>query len=115
MVVRIKEVLYLGEQAYLIFEIENLARSAYRLASVQVLTPGDGGGKPADHAGVVRFSSTAAEAVGAGMLGVVAASGKGRGVVVLPRSAALRGASLRLVVSEPDGRSKVEVGGIVLE
>ena len=108
--------LYLGEQAYLLFEIENLSRAAYRLATVQVLARDDADTtKRSDHAGIVRFSSNAAETVGAGILGVVAAGGKGRGVVVLPASGALLGAPLTLVVAEPDDRSKVEVDRIVLK
>jgi hypothetical protein len=109
-IVRVKKVLYLGDRAYLSFEIENQSRAAYRLASVQVL-----GADKTDHAGVVRFASTAAEAVGAGMLGVVANGSKGNGVVVLQRSEALLGTALTLVVAQPDGRSKVEVGRIVLK
>lgn len=107
-IVDVDEVLYLGDQAYLSFEIENRDRSPYRLASVQVLE-----GKT-DHAGLVQFASSAAEAVGKGMLGVVAAGGKGHGVVVLSRSEAVLGKNLTLVVAQPEGRGKVAVDRIVL-
>jgi len=107
-VVEATEVIYLGEDAYVVFRIENRNKAPYRLASVQIK---DGS---ADHAGVVRFVSDAAEAAGAGVIGVVRAGGQGQGIVVVRRSGDLLGKRLDLVVAEPQGRGKVTVDRVVL-
>jgi hypothetical protein len=108
-IVRVTEALYLGEDAYLVFEIQNRDRSPYRLATVQVLADGT------DHAGLVRFSSTAAETASEGVIGVVASRSRGTGVVVLRRSTELLGRSLTFEVAQAKGRGKVSVGGVVLK
>ncbi|MEZ4400200.1 MAG: hypothetical protein R3B06_09285 [Kofleriaceae bacterium] len=69
-VVETTDVLFLGDDAYLVFEIENRNKALYRLATVAVQ---DG---PTDVASVVRFTSDAAEAAGAGVLGVVRPGGR---------------------------------------
>lgn len=102
------EVFFLGEDAYLVFRIENRNKAPYRLATVEVK---DGTG---DRAGVVRFVSDAAEAAGKGVIGVVRPGGKGSGVVVVRRSGDLIGKKLELVVAEPGGRGKVVVDRVVL-
>ena len=102
------EVFFLGEDAYLVFRIENRNKAPYRLATVEVK---DGTG---DRAGVVRFVSDAAEAAGRGVIGVVRPGGKGSGVVVVRRSGDLIGKKLELVVAEPGGRGKVVVDRVVL-
>jgi hypothetical protein len=107
-VVEATEVFFLGEDAYVVFQIENRNKAPYRLAAAQVL---DG---KADRAGVVRFVSDAAESAGKGVIGVVRPGGKGAGVVVVRRSGDLLGKNLDLVISEPGGRGKVVVDRVVL-
>ena len=107
-VVEATEVFFLGEDAYVVFAIENRNKAPYRLATVQ-LNQG-----ATDHAGVVRFVSDASEAAGAGVIGVVRPGGKGQGVVVVRRSGDLLGKRLDLVVAEPEGRGKVVVDRVVL-
>ena len=107
-VIEATEVFFLGEDAYLLFQVENRNRAPYRVSLIQVL---DG---EADRAGIVRFVSDASEAAGKDVIGVVRPGGKGSGVVVVRRSGDLLGKQLRLVVSEPRGRGKVVVDRIVL-
>lgn len=102
------EVVFLGEDAYVLFTIENRNKAPYRLASVQVK---DGN---ADRAGIVRFVSDAAETAGEGVVGVVRAGGRGSGVVVVRRAGDLLGRRLALVIAEPGGRGRVVVDRIVL-
>ncbi len=107
-IVEATEVFFLGEDAYVVFRIENRNKAPYRLATVEVK---DGAG---DRAGVVRFVSDAAEAAGKGVIGVVRPGGKGSGVVVVRRSGDLIGKKLALVVAEPGGRGRVVVDRVVL-
>ncbi len=107
-VVEATDVFFLGEDAYVVFQIENRNKAPYRIATAQVM---DG---KADRAGVVRFASDAAEAAGKGVIGVVRPGGKGAGVVVVRRSGDLLGKKLSLVIAEPGGRGKVVVDRVVL-
>ncbi len=107
-VVETTEVFFLGEDAYVVFQIQNRNKSPYRLATAQLL---DG---QADRAGVVRFTSDAAETAGEGVIGVVRPGGKGSGVVVVRRSGDLLGKQLTFAVAEPGGRGKVAVDRVVL-
>ncbi len=107
-VVEATEVFFLGEDAYVVFKIENRNKAPYRLATVQVMD------EASDRAGVVRFVSDAAEAAGKGVIGVVRPGGKGSGVVVVRRSGDLLGKKLAVVVAEPGGRGKVAVDRVVL-
>ncbi len=107
-VVETTEVFFLGEDAYVVFQIQNRNKSPYRLATAQLL---DG---QADRAGVVRFTSDAAEAAGEGVIGVVRPGGKGSGVVVVRRSGDLLGKQLTFAVAEPGGRGRVAVDRVVL-
>ncbi len=107
-VVETKDVLFLGDDAFVTFEIENRNKAPYRVATVAMR---DG---TRDTAGVVRFTSDAAETAGAGVVGVVRPGGRGRGVVVVRRAADLVGKRLTLVIAEPGGRGQVAVDRIVL-
>lgn len=107
-VVETKDVLFLGDDAFVTFDIENRDKAPYRLASVAML---DG---TRDAAGIVRFTSDAAETAGAGVLGVVRPGGHGKGVVVVHHAADLVGKKLTLVVTQPGGKGKVAVDRIVL-
>ncbi len=108
-IVRVSETLYLGDDAYLVFNIQNRDNTPYRLATVEVLA-GD-----KDVARTVRFTSTAAETAGKGILGVVAPGGTGDGVVVVPHAADVLDKSLTLVVAEPKDAGKVSVDRIELK
>ena len=106
-IVRVPRVVYLGDDALVYVDIENRDRSPYRLAKVQVMS----GGK--DYAGAVQFASDTATK-DESVLGVVPASGRGQGVVVVRQWSQLLGRSLTLVVEQPDGRGRVAVDRIVL-
>ncbi len=108
-IVRVTEALYLGDDAYLVFNIQNRDNSPYRLASVEVQADG------MEVARTIRFTSTAAETAGKGVIGVVAPGGVGDGVVVVPHAADVVGKSLTLVVAEPKGAGKVSVDRIELK
>ncbi|MCE9575779.1 MAG: DUF2381 family protein [Deltaproteobacteria bacterium] len=106
-IVRVPRVVYLGDDALLYFDVENRDRSPYRLAKVQVMTNGK------DYAGAVQFASDTATHDDA-VLGVVPASGRGQGVVVVRQWSQLVGRGLTLVVEQPEGRGRVAVDRIVL-
>lgn len=108
-IVRVTEWLLLGDDAYVVFEIQNRDGAPYRLATVQVL---DG---TTDRASAVRFTSSAAEAAAEGTIGVVAPGGRGTGVVVIRGAAAALGRSLSLEVAQAGGRGAVVVDRVVLK
>ncbi len=108
-IVRVTSALYLGDDAYLVFEIQNRDKSPYRLASVAVTLDGK------DHAGLVKFASTAAETADEGVLGVVGSDSRGTGVVILHQSAQLVGKNLTVEVAQDSGRGKVTVDRVVLK
>jgi hypothetical protein len=102
-IVRVQRAVFLGEDAYLLFEIQNRGGSAYRLAKVRVLAPN---GK--DHAGAARMATTAL-AEDRDVIGVVAAGGRGQGVVVLRQVDELLGKPLELTIEQPGSRGQVTV------
>jgi hypothetical protein len=108
-ILRVQQAMYIGEDAYLVFEIQNRDRSPYRLASVKVLDGTD------DKAGIVQFTSGAAEAISEGVIGVVGPRSRGTGVVVVRGVSAVIGKSLTVEVAEAKGRGKVAVGSVVLK
>jgi hypothetical protein len=113
-VVEVTRVVYVGDDAYLLFTLQNRDRAPYRLATVTVV---DGGPAPAaarDRASVVRFTGDATEAARDGVLGIVRPGGRGTGIVMLRRVADLTGRALTLVVAQPGGRSPVTVDRITL-
>jgi hypothetical protein len=108
-IVHVQRAVFLGEDAYLMFEIENRSGAAYRLAKVEVTSPGGG-----RHAGPASLASGALDAAD-GVIGVVAAGSRGRAAVVLRAVDQVLGKPLTLTVEGPDGRGRVVVGrGIVL-
>jgi hypothetical protein len=108
-IVHVEKVRFLGEDAWLVFEIENRSGSAYRLAKVRVQAPG---GK--DHAGPASVLSNVADD-DLSVIGVVGAGTKGRVAVVLRQVDNLLGKPLVLTINEPAGRGEVTVRrGIVL-
>lgn len=114
-VVEATEVFYLGDDAYLVFAIENRNRAAYRVAAVEVRERAPrAGGRGRNRAAIVRIASDAAEAAGPGVIGVVRPGGRATGVAVVRRAGELLGTPLVLVVAGPQGHGRVAVGGIVL-
>lgn len=98
----------LGDDGYLMFEIENRSRAAYRLASVRVF---DG---KRDVSGPARLASSAIDR-DTSLVGVVAAGSTARGVVVVRSVNSVLGKPLALELSGPDGRGKIRLDrGIVL-
>jgi len=103
-VVRVQRAVFLGDDAYLVFEIENRSGDPYRLSRVQVLAPNGG-----DHARTVRMASTAVVAPDPSVVGVVPGGGRGQGVVVLREVDGLLGKPLKFIVEQPHGRGRVVV------
>lgn len=108
-IVRVTSALYLGDDVFLGFEIQNRDDAPYRVAAVGVL---DG---TAVKSGLAQLTSTAAETAGRGVLGVVAPGGRARGVVVVRGAAAVVGRSLALEVRPPDRGGVITVDRIVLK
>jgi hypothetical protein len=105
-ILHVRRGLLFGGDGFLIFEIENRSRSAYRLASVRVLSDGR------NVAGATRLAS-AALARDPSLIGVVAPGATARGVVTV-RSVMLNRA-LALELAQPDGRGVIRADrGIVL-
>lgn len=100
--------LLLGDEGYLVFEIENRSASAYRLASVRVLADGRNVG------GETRLASSAIER-DAALIGVVAAGGTARGIVTVRSVNSVLNRPLVLELAMPDGRGAIRVDrGITL-
>jgi hypothetical protein len=109
-IVHVNRAVFLGEDAYLFFDIQNRSGAAYRLAKVKVTGP-----RGSNHAGPASLLSTAIDAAEAGLVGVVPAGTTGQAVVVLRQVDAVLGAPVRLTVEGPAGRGRVVVAkGIVL-
>ena len=109
-VVEVTRAVYVGDDAYLMFTVQNRDRAPYRLATVTVV---ERPGAP-DRAGVVRFVGDATEAARDGVLGVVRPGGHGVGVVMVRRSAELTGRALTLVLAQPANRAPVLVDRLIL-
>jgi hypothetical protein len=105
-IVHVRRGLLFGGDGFIIFEIENRSSSAYRLASVRVLSDGR------NVAGATRLAS-AALARDPSLIGVVASGATARGIVTV-RSVVLKRA-LVLELAQPDGRGLIRADrGIVL-
>jgi hypothetical protein len=108
-IVHVERVRFLGEDAWLVFEIENRSGAPYRLAKVEVKAPN---GK--EHAGQVSVLSMLGDE-DSGVIGVVGAGARGRVAVALRRVDDLLARPLVLKISEPGGRGEVIVRrGLVL-
>lgn len=106
MIVRVGEVLYLGDSAVIAFEVQNRSKVAVSIAAVE-LTAGRG-----DEAAAVEMEG-ADDGVGVGR---VASNGMARGVVVVRSVVRLRGKALALRVSPTAGHGDpVVVRGIGLK
>jgi hypothetical protein len=108
-IVHVERVRFLGEDAWLVFEIENRSGAPYRLAKVEVKAPN---GK--EHAGQVSVLSMLGDE-DSGVIGVVGAGARGRVAVALRRVDDLLAKPLVLRITEPGGRGEVIVRrGLVL-
>jgi hypothetical protein len=108
-IVHVERVRFLGEDAWLVFEIENRSGAPYRLAKVEVKAPN---GK--EHAGQVSVLSMLGDE-DSGVIGVVGAGARGRVAVALRRVDDLLAKPLVLKITEPGGRGEVIVRrGLVL-
>jgi hypothetical protein len=98
----------LGEDGYVMFEIENRSGSAFRLASVRVLA----GSR--NVAGPARLATTAVDR-DPNVIGVVPAGSTARGVVVVRSVDVVLGKPLALELAGPKGRGTIRLDrGIVL-
>lgn len=93
-----------GEDAYLLFEIENRTNAPYRLAVVKVLDP-----KGADVAGPSALVSSSTADAEDGVIGVVPAGTTGHVAVVLRQVDNILRKPLKLLVEEPGGHGRVLV------
>lgn len=109
-IVHLKRAVFLGDDAYLLFDIQNRSGSAYRLARVTVRGP-----RGTDHTGPASLSTSALDAADEGLIGVVAGGSTGTAVVVLRQVDAVLGQPLTLSVEQPAGRGRITLDrGIVL-
>jgi len=93
-----------GEDAYLLFDIENRTSAPYRLAVVKVLDP-----KGANVAGPAALASSSTADAEPGVVGVVPAGTTGHVAVVLRQVDAILRKPLKLLIEEPNGRGRVLV------
>jgi hypothetical protein len=109
-IVHLTRAVFLGQDAYLLFEIQNRSGGAYRLARVAVRGP-----RGTDHTGPASLSTSSIDAADEALIGVVPAGSTGAAVVVLRQVDAVLGQSLTLTIEQPDGRGRIVVDrGIVL-
>jgi hypothetical protein len=107
-IVHVRRGQLLGDDGYLVFEIENRSRAAYRLATVRVF---DG---KRDVSGPARLASSAIDR-DTSLVGVVAAGSSARGVVVVRSVNSVLGKPLALELAGPEGRGKIRLDrGLVL-
>ena len=105
LVVRVGQVLYLGDGAIVAFEIQNRRRATVSLAAVALRGRGDG-----DLAAAVALEGGPSP----DGIGRVAGNGVTRGVLVVRSVASVRGANLTLIVTPAAGPT-VRVPGMRLE
>ena len=108
-IAHVRRAFIVGENAYLLFQIENRSGASYRLASIRVQGP-DG----LDRAGLVALS------VGPGkdpkVIGAVPAGTVANGVVAVRRYEAVKGKPLTMTLSEPGNAGAITLtSGIEIE
>jgi hypothetical protein len=101
-IAHVEHALLLGDDAYLLFEIENRSRAAFRLARATVTLKG----AVVSSAGRLRSAYLNKDPK---VLGIVAASASAHGVVVIPNAASLARKSLTLELTDVEGRSVIRV------
>lgn len=105
-IVRVQRGVWVGNELYLYFEIQNRDSEPYQLARVQVI----GYDPKQDHAGALEFRASARPHQG--LLGLVPVDERGYGIVCVRDADRLAGEPITLSVSEPGGRRAVRVEGI---
>jgi hypothetical protein len=106
-ILHLREAVLLGDDGYLVFELENRGRAPYAVGAIAVL---DAAG--VDHGGAASLATaTAAEA---DAIGTAPAGARTRGVVAIREIDELLGAELALAITRADGRGAITVDGIVL-
>jgi hypothetical protein len=107
-IVHVRGGVLLGDDGYVLFELENRSGAPYRLATIEVRADG----KRISGAAALTASSAAPEA---GVIGVVAAGARRAGVVAIPEVDRVLGDKLRLTIAGPDGKGAIVVSsGLVL-
>jgi hypothetical protein len=105
-IVRVQRGVWVGNELYLYFEIQNRDSEPYQLARVQVT-----GYKPKkDHAGSLEFRASVRPHEG--LIGLVPMDERGHGIVCVRDADRLAGEPITLTVSEPKERRAVHVEGI---
>ena len=105
-IVRVQRGVWVGDELYLYFEIQNRDREPYQLARVQVV----GYDPKKDHAGSLEFRASVRPHEG--LIGLVPMDERGHGIVCVRDADRLAGEPITLTVSEPGGRRPVRVEGI---
>jgi hypothetical protein len=105
-IVRVQRGVWVGNELYLYFEIQNRDSEPYQLARVQVT----GYDPRQDHAGSLEFRASVRPHQG--LLGLVPMDERGHGIVCVRDADRLAGEPITLSVSEPRGRRAVHVEGI---
>lgn len=110
-IAHVARAILLGDDGYVLFDLENRSGAAFRLASVRVLAADK------DVAGPARLASSAVDGADGviGVIGVVPAGSTAHGVVVVRGVDAVLGRTLTLELAGPDGRGLIRLErGIVL-
>ena len=105
-IVRVQRGVWVGNELYLYFEIQNRDSEPYQLARVQVI----GYDPKKDHAGSLEFRASVRPHEG--LIGLVPMDERGHGIVCVRDADRLAGEPITLMVSEPKGRRAVHVEGI---
>jgi hypothetical protein len=105
-IVHVRRGVWVGSELYLIFEIQNRDRKAYRFAELHVT----GYDRTKERAGIVQFRSS--EYPEKGTIGIVPAGASGHGIVCVRNADRIAGEPITLVVSEPKGKRAIKIEGI---
>ena len=101
-IVHVTRAVLFGDDGYLVFEIENRSRGAYRLASVRV----QAGDREVN--GPARLSSPITDR-DPSVIGVVPAGATGRGIVVVRSADQVLGKNLALTIAGPAGAGEIRI------
>ena len=105
-IVRVQRGVWVGNELYLYFEIQNRDTEPYQLARVQVT----GYDPKKDHAGSLEFRARLRPPEG--LLGLISMDERGHGIVSVRDADRLAGEPITLSISEPHGHRVVHVKGI---
>jgi hypothetical protein len=105
-ILHVRRGVWVGNELYVFFEIQNRDRKPYRFASLGVV----GYDRKTPRAGIVRFRSSAYPEQDT--IGVVPAGTRGYGVVCVRDADRLAGEPITFTVSEPRGKRAIKVEGI---